>query len=33
MARYRYTILAAVLFVGLLVWVLLNERGRVSGVR
>ena len=29
MARYRYTIAAAVLFIGLLVWVLLNERGRV----
>ena len=30
MARYRWTLISAVLFVGLLAWVLTNERGRVK---
>src|ERR1035437_2154943 len=30
MTRYRWTLVSAVLFIGLLAWVLTNERGRVK---
>ena len=30
MTRYRWTLISAVLFIGLLAWVLTNERGRVK---